>query len=121
MAAVSSKVLVCVSWLGEEVCGKASTLKRHTGVKERDVLVRPFGCEFDGRVSLVQFLHKRLQVSLPMAPDCKNVIDVSPPDQRLEGGNLLQRLFTEFLMVYDALIQMSSRNSVKRCVWFAPY
>ena len=28
--------------------------------------------------------------------------------------NLLQRPFTEFLMVYGALIQMSSHNGVKR-------
>lgn len=72
VAAVGSKVLVCVCWFDKQVRVEAFTFEWQTGVEERDTVVRPLCSEFDGGVGLVQILRERLQAGFTMATDGKN-------------------------------------------------
>ena len=75
-----------VSGLHVEVRGDGSILQGHEGVEEGDVLLGPFCRELDGGMCVVEFLHKAQQCLLPVAPDGKDVVDVTPPDEGLDDG-----------------------------------
>ena len=75
-----------VSGLHVEVRGDGSILQGHEGVEEGDVLSGPFCRELDGGMCVVEFLHKAQQCLLPVAPDGKDVVDVTPPDEGLDDG-----------------------------------
>ena len=53
---------------------------------ERDAFTGLLSCVFDGGVGMVQIFDKLFQDCFTVAPHGEDIIDISPPDERLGVG-----------------------------------
>ena len=79
-------LLMCVSWFHMYICLYMMSLEVDPCIQEDYLLRRPGGGEFDGAVVFVEAHRKLLQGCFSVGPDGKDVVDISPPYQRLYIG-----------------------------------
>lgn len=87
------QILVSVCRLGVEIRGEGVILLSDGNIKEVDLVMRDFRCEFDGSVKGIDMVKESVKALFFSGPDEKHIIDVPPPNPWAAWGCVQHLLF----------------------------